>query len=229
MTEIPANTPKPIGRTDNFLPGSWNASVEEAAAAEAETEESAAEVPLLLVPVGVALVAGSALKVVTGVGSGALVVVLGVVPVAVPDRVETPFATTPPADPEDTPGTAELVPEAADVASDVVAVPVATVVPPAEVEVAMEVVIEGEAEVVPVSVAVAVDAADVRVTDSVVVLAAPVAVPGLMVVVVDPGAVPPPANDSVHFFTSSTAGFPSLSVIGVSVISQVSVTGPAFV
>lgn len=224
MTEIPANTPKPIGRTDNFLPGSWNASVEEAAAAEAETEESAAEVPLLLVPVGVALVAGSALKVVTGVGSGALVV-----PVAVPDRVETPFATTPPADPEDTPGTAELVPEAADVASDVVAVPVATVVPPAEVEVAMEVVIEGEAEVVPVSVAVAVDAADVRVTDSVVVLAAPVAVPWLMLVVVDPGAVPPPANDSVHFFTSSTAGFPSLSVIGVSVISQVSVTGPAFV
>jgi hypothetical protein len=30
ITEIPAKTPRPIGRTDNFFPGSWNAPVDAA-------------------------------------------------------------------------------------------------------------------------------------------------------------------------------------------------------
>jgi hypothetical protein len=47
-------------------------------------------------------------------------------------------------------------------------------------------------------------------------------------VVLDPVVVLPFANDNEHFLTSSTAGLPSLSVIGVRVISQISVTGPAF-
>jgi len=46
ITEMPANTPRPIGRTDNFFPGSVKAACEEAlaAAAEASEAESAADV-----------------------------------------------------------------------------------------------------------------------------------------------------------------------------------------
>jgi len=40
---------------------------------------------------------------------------------------------------------------------------------------------------------------------------------------------PPTSNSRTHFLTSSTAGCPLRSVIGVSVISQVSVTGPSAV
>jgi len=36
MTDIPAKTPRPIGRTDNFLPGSWRS-------ADALTPEAGAE------------------------------------------------------------------------------------------------------------------------------------------------------------------------------------------
>jgi len=48
ITEIPANTPRPIGRTDNFFPGSekavWDAELAAAAeAAEAAEEDAAAE------------------------------------------------------------------------------------------------------------------------------------------------------------------------------------------
>lgn len=224
MTEIPANTPKPIGRTDNFLPGSWKPSVEDAAAADAETVESAAEVPLglLLLSEGVPPVASGCV--------GDVVVAAGVVPVAAAERetVEIPLAIMAPAFPDETPGTADDVPDPVDVACDVVAV---TVDPPEGVDVATVVVKDGEAvsDLVAVSVEVDVAVADVRVIVSVEVLAALVAVAVLINVVLDPAAVPPLANASVHFFTSSTAGFPSLSVIGVSVISQVSVTGPAFV
>lgn len=46
MTEIPANTPRPIGRTDSFFPGISNAAVADpdasAAAADAEATESEA-------------------------------------------------------------------------------------------------------------------------------------------------------------------------------------------
>lgn len=38
ITDIPANTPRPIGNTDNFVPGIWKA-------AALEVVESAAEVP----------------------------------------------------------------------------------------------------------------------------------------------------------------------------------------
>jgi hypothetical protein len=46
ITEMPANTPRPIGRTDSFFPGSVKAACEEAlaAAAEASEAESAADV-----------------------------------------------------------------------------------------------------------------------------------------------------------------------------------------
>jgi len=43
ITEIPANTPRPIGRTDNFFPGRVNAPSEEALAAAAEADDAAAE------------------------------------------------------------------------------------------------------------------------------------------------------------------------------------------
>jgi len=43
ITEIPANTPRPIGRTDNFLPGSVKAAWDEAAAAEEEDAAAAEE------------------------------------------------------------------------------------------------------------------------------------------------------------------------------------------
>lgn len=44
MTEIPANTPRPMGRTDNFFPGSWKGSglSEACSAAAADAEEAAA-------------------------------------------------------------------------------------------------------------------------------------------------------------------------------------------
>jgi len=42
ITEIPANTPRPIGRTDSFFPGSVKAACDEALAAAAEAEEAAA-------------------------------------------------------------------------------------------------------------------------------------------------------------------------------------------
>lgn len=49
ITEIPANTPSPIGSTDNFFPGSVNAAVAEfvdcAAAAETDVVESATDDP----------------------------------------------------------------------------------------------------------------------------------------------------------------------------------------
>lgn len=38
ITDIPANTPRPIGNTDNLVPGNWKA-------AALEVVESAAEVP----------------------------------------------------------------------------------------------------------------------------------------------------------------------------------------
>jgi hypothetical protein len=45
MTEIPAKMPRPMGRTDSFLPGRVNAAcaVDEAAAADAEEAEADAE------------------------------------------------------------------------------------------------------------------------------------------------------------------------------------------
>jgi len=43
ITDIPANTPRPIGRTDSFFPGSVKAAWEEALAAAAEAEDAAAE------------------------------------------------------------------------------------------------------------------------------------------------------------------------------------------
>jgi hypothetical protein len=44
ITEMPANTPRPIGRTDSFFPGSVKAAwEEEELAAAAETEDAAAE------------------------------------------------------------------------------------------------------------------------------------------------------------------------------------------
>jgi hypothetical protein len=41
ITEMPANTPRPIGRTDSFLPGSVKAACEEALAAAAKADEAA--------------------------------------------------------------------------------------------------------------------------------------------------------------------------------------------
>ena len=40
MTEMPANTPRPIGKTDSFFPGSVKAAWEEALAAAAEAAEA---------------------------------------------------------------------------------------------------------------------------------------------------------------------------------------------
>ena len=36
MTEIPANTPKPMGSTESFVPGSWNAAALVAAVSAAD-------------------------------------------------------------------------------------------------------------------------------------------------------------------------------------------------
>jgi len=43
MTEIPAKTPRPIGRTDNFFPGSVKGDSVGVSAAAAEPEAAAAE------------------------------------------------------------------------------------------------------------------------------------------------------------------------------------------
>lgn len=45
ITEIPAKTPSPIGRTDSFFPGIWNDASLEEAAEDADVVESAADVP----------------------------------------------------------------------------------------------------------------------------------------------------------------------------------------
>lgn len=68
ITDIPAKTPRPIGRTESFFPGSWNASVDcdacSAAAADApdaDAEASGAAVPAFVsVPEGGAVVVGFA-------------------------------------------------------------------------------------------------------------------------------------------------------------------------
>lgn len=43
ITDIPANTPRPIGKTDNFFPGSVKAAWEDELAAAAEAAEAAEE------------------------------------------------------------------------------------------------------------------------------------------------------------------------------------------
>lgn len=46
MTEIPANTPRPIGRTDSFFPGTAKVFAEGVAAALEEAESAAEDAPV---------------------------------------------------------------------------------------------------------------------------------------------------------------------------------------
>lgn len=48
MTEIPAKTPRPIGRTDSFLPGSWKGSGLSEACSAAAADAAAGSVVLAL-------------------------------------------------------------------------------------------------------------------------------------------------------------------------------------
>jgi len=73
ITETPANTPRPMGRTDSFFPGSVKAAWEEALAAAAEADEAAAEDDALS---AAAEALGEAVGVGVGVGLVALEVAL---------------------------------------------------------------------------------------------------------------------------------------------------------
>ncbi len=58
MTEIPANTPRPIGKTERWVPGSWNLAALVAAWSAAELAELAAPATLASVPEAVAVAVG---------------------------------------------------------------------------------------------------------------------------------------------------------------------------
>lgn len=62
ITEIPANTPKPIGRTESFVPGSWNdaAGLDDAVSAADEAEVGLFEASPTAVPVAVAVALAAA-------------------------------------------------------------------------------------------------------------------------------------------------------------------------
>lgn len=81
MTEIPAKTPRPIGRTDNFFPGSSNAPV-----------DAAAEVPPLAPELVAAGGADDGVVVVVGLVVEDDVVVVGA---GVPVTVDNPLTTKP--------------------------------------------------------------------------------------------------------------------------------------
>jgi hypothetical protein len=231
ITDMPAKTPRPIGRTESFLPGSWNASVDSEGCSAAAADAPDAD----------AFASGAA---VTGVLVG-LVVIVGnpavveVVPVGVgiPVTVDTPLAWIP-----DTGGALDEANEVVatdEEAPELVEVPVAVVVP---VAVEDPDTLVDEVWLSPVDVIVAggelsavVDVpVEVPVTVGGVVFPAVFAVVKVVTELLAelPAPPPPPSGLSYareHFLTSSTAGCPFLSVIGVRVITHVSVKGPAIV
>lgn len=234
ITEIPAKTPNPIGRTESFFPGSWNAAVDEGVESAAEVPELwAAVVPVAsLVEVGDAVallsVGGAGLggPVVEGVGDGADVFgsLLGEgIPVDIADVTGTDELSVGVAVPVDE-GLSVDWEDEVGVGADTVALSLDT---------GMDVVLPvgvGLCAVVELGVGLSVDvgtAVDEEVVD--IWGICEVNVPLTLGTVVTPGPSSSSSSSNVkkHFLTSSTAGFPLVSVIGVSVISHVSVTGPS--
>jgi len=227
MTEMPAKTPRPMGRTDNFLPGSSNAPVDAA-------EELP---PLAAVPVapGVDDVPDEEVLFVVGVvveddvdavGAGVLV------------TVDRPLTTKP------SPVEGAVVEEVeVEVEEVVVVVGVGVIVGATvgEVVVAVRVgVIAGERVAVVRVGVVIVGELVVPLTElAPVVVGRPevaVNVPGIVDVtapetaeVVAHAVAPGVQVAIVQLSTSCTAGFPLLSVVGVRVTTQVSTNGPASV
>jgi len=208
ITEIPANTPRPMGRTESFFPGIVNPAWEEALAAAAETDEDAAaaaassppdvaafatevdERLLEVVAVGVGTGDGRTVEApLTDTAPFTLAVELAVELVEVTELVDD--AGTVEAPLTDTAGVALKDPLVLDAELD---------------EVLLDDVVE---EVVVV----------VETVDNVLVICDAPDDP------FDDPAPPPLPSDNVHCFTSRTSGCP-LTVIGVRVITQVSVTTP---
>lgn len=200
ITDIPAKTPRPIGRTDSFFPGSVKAAWEvtaPAAVAPAEAPEDAADAEVAADKADVDVAADFPV-----LAAEAAEPLAEELPWAVEDAMALaePVAVAEPADATGTldkpftmgPDPAVAEAPAAEAVVDAALLPP----PPSEVEVAPA---EEEATV---EVAIVVES--------------------------DPAALeepPPLSDDTVQSFTSSTCGCPS-TVIGVSVILQVSVTGP---
>jgi len=180
ITDIPAKTPRPIGSTDSFLPGTVKAAapagVPPADAADEAAEELDAEAGA--VPVLAAEVTDPLAEEVAWLAEDDAVALIDPAAVAEPndaDTLDKPFTMGP---------------------------------EPAPVVVAAALLLPSEVEVEPAE-----DEAIVEVA---------------MLVVSDPAALeepPPLSDDKVQSLTSSTCGCPS-TVIGVSVILQVWVTGP---
>jgi len=208
MTEIPAKTPRPMGRTDNFFPGNSNAPVDAAEELPPPTAVPVApgcdDVPddevLVVVVGGVAVEDG-----VDAVSAG------------VPVTVDRPLTTT--SGPVEDVEVEDAEVEVEDVNDEEVVV---------EVRVG---VIVGELVVVDVPMTelapgVVVGRPEVAVN-----------VPGIVDVTAPETAEVVPHADApgvqvmatVQLLTSCTAGFPLLSVMGVRVTTQVSTKGPASV
>jgi len=228
MTEIPANTPRPMGRTESFFPGRVKAPAADADACSAAAEETAVPVAEELADVAGAFVGGVAL-----VTAGATIVGLGaaVVGNAVVEgtTVETPFTETA----GDSVGIAtELVAEddtgadddggaeedaggggAAedDATAEVVAgaAEEEKVDEPANDEVVVAAIVADEEELCSVD-----DATDVLEEDSPP-LPPPLSVGGSILI--------------VHDLTACTASLPFVSLMGVKTITQASVIAPAAV
>jgi hypothetical protein len=172
ITEIPANTPRPIGRTESFFPGIVklpDVVCSDAAAVpvlDVEGELAASLVPVTDVDDGGTTALGG------GEGSAVGVTASG--------TVETPLI--------DTAGGAAAGTTAGT----------------------LGVTLTDDVDVVDVGTVVLVDDVVVALLDA---PASPPKAPGTSI-------------DSLQFLTSSTASFPFCSIIGVSVISHVSITGP---
>jgi len=209
MTEIPAKTPSPMGRTDNFFPGSAKAAVADpvdcAAAAVTEAAFTSLRAPTAM--------------------------------------EENPFTLTPPAAADVALEAAVMVDEAAatvlEATDDAVLSPPAADVAAAEVA-AAEVATAAEPVTVVKPFTEMASPPDAAVLDDT-----------ELVMVVDPESAAEVLADepesteledddepllldpllvsrvNLHLLTSSTASLPLLSLIGVKVITQVSVIGPA--
>lgn len=207
ITETPANTPRPIGRTDNFFPGSVKAAWEDALAAAAEADEAAAAAEDdaesgAAVPVAV-VEADKPLDVTVAeddVGDG----------IAEDATVDTPLTVTAGIT------LGDPVVLAAELVGDVLVV---LVLFTEEVVWVPEELVEDE-----VAADDATEAVDEVVDDP----SVPPCESLLALPLETPPETPPElslSNVNVHCFTSCTCGFPP-TMIGVSVILHVSVDGP---
>jgi hypothetical protein len=212
MTEIPAKTPRPIGRTDSFFPGVEKASVAEldasAAAADTEAVETAPETPDTEIPaVGV----GTALVATDEAG---------------------PLATAPPAEPvtaaEEAELDAELEAELGADTGDEIEPEEAPALVAADVGAAVPVV-SPTTDIAPFPPSPPLGVAE---TVASVLVAEGATVSTVEKLDVDAEAPPPadplfvPAGVNLHRLTCSTASSPLSFLIGVKVITQVSVIGP---